>query len=194
MLVLLGPEEQTFSLLHEPRVRVLHELSGVRSDALVERPVRLYGVDRGEAVAASEAGVLLAVGRGDVHQARALGRGDVLTRDHRPQVLVLFGPLHGHVVEGAPIPQPFELRTLARLQDLVVPLAQHAVEQVARQDQPLPIDLGGRVVQFGVGRDGGVGDEGPRGRGPDEQAGFPWSTSGNLTNTLGSTTGSGYCW
>jgi hypothetical protein len=117
VLVLLGPEEQTplHQLLHEPRVRVLHELSGVRSDALVELPVRLYGVDRGEAVAASEAGVVLAVGRGDVHQARALGRGDVLTEYHRPQVLVLFGPLHGHVVEGASIPQPFELRTLARL-------------------------------------------------------------------------------
>src|SRR3712207_4919105 len=63
----------------------------------------------------------------------------------------------------------FEFAALRCLEYLVVSLAQNLVYKLARQDQALAVYLHGRVLDVGVDGDGGVGDEGPGGCGPDKE-------------------------
>src|SRR3712207_7569278 len=52
----------------------------------------------------------------------------------------------------------FEFAALRCLEYLVVSLAQNLIYKLARQDQALAVYLHGRVLDVGIGGDGGVGD------------------------------------
>ena len=136
-------------------------------DVVLEMPVGTDGVHERQAVAAAGDHVLLAKGRGLVHQAGAVGGGDVVSQEHVVGGLVELDQLEGPLVSpalqlGAPkhlAPRPL--------------VAQHLVEQRLSDHEGALLGMtADDVVDVGVDGDGGVGDQRPGCGGPHQQVGF----------------------
>ncbi len=138
-----------------------------RPDPFIEGSVGLYGVEGRQAVAPTRAGVVLAVGRCGVDESSSFRSGHVVAEDDGREVLRVF---YGHVVEWAPILSAFQVPAFGDGLDFVVAFAEDLIQEFARQDQALSVRRYGGVLDVRGGGDGGVGDQGPRRRRPDEEA------------------------
>ena len=162
---LLGDEQAAGAeVVDDLVVDVLHEPALPARDPVVEGAVGPDRVQHGEALRPADGGVVLAEGRGEVDEARAVVRGDEARRDDPLTVA-----LQGQDVEGAAVAPADELAPepcLARRQ-----LRPPSGRGRLGHDQVAPA-IGCRhphVADVGADRDGDVGEQRPRRRRPDEE-------------------------
>ncbi len=150
-------------VLDQVLVGVLDEAAGVRTDPLVVGAVGAHRIDHVQAVLGAEPEVVLAERDRGVDDAGAvLGRHEV-ARQHGVALLTVdlgAQEREGRLVAGADHVGPLEA-----VDDLRV-LSEHAGHE--RLGQHLAVRAAD-VRQLGIDGDGGVGDQRPGRRGPDEQ-------------------------
>ncbi len=167
-------DELAFRLeaLDDVLVAILAEASLVFGDFRTERRARVQRVDDGvHAGFLADAEVVLAVGGGDVHEARAVVRRDVVVVQHAEGA---FGLLRGVVGEDGLVFPALERRTLHFGDDFIL-LRLFEVDGQARLGHD--VDGPGRVRQIPhrhvvdrrAGADHEVLGERPGGRRPDEE-------------------------
>ncbi len=151
-------------------VGLLEEDAADQRQVLLEGAVGADRVDHGQAVGAADLEVVLTEGGGLVDQTGAVLGGDVLGVDH-----VVGGLGELDQLEGAPVGPAFHLGAGEGLPGLLPALAEGLLQQRLGDDQLLLAVRGDDVGDLGVGGDGRVGHQGPRGRRPDGQRGLAGS-------------------
>ena len=190
--VRLGPEQQVTAgqVGGQRRVRVLEEHPADDRQVLLEPPVRPHRVDHGQAVDPGDLHVIGSEGRGDVHQARSVLGGHEVASDHD------VGVRDVHQRERTVVGGSQQFRP-ADGGDCLPALAKHPVLQgLGHHDLLAAAGSGDHVLDLRVNRHGGVGNQRPGRRRPDQQAGAGQGragsrgteASGNRTVTDGSRT------
>ena len=166
---LLGDQQAAGAeVVDDLAVDVLHEAAPPARHPVVERAVGPDGVQHGEALRPTDGGVVLAEGRSEVDQTRAIVRGDE-PRRHDPLPVAL----QRKDVEGAPVAPADELAPgpgLARCA-----LRPPSSRGRLGHDQVTPA-IGCRqadVADVGADGDGDVGEQGPWRRRPDQEVDVP---------------------
>ena len=169
VLVGLDAEQEAalLELVRDGRVGVLDEDAGPRRDLGDELALEVDGVDDRQVVLHADAHVVLAEGRRDVHDAGAVGGGDVVAADDEVGALVRRQVrVQGLVLEAEQL-GPGELAQHLGL------LAEDVRDEVAGQDEPVAAALHERVGDVGVHRGRDVADQRPRRGGPDGERDGP---------------------
>ena len=163
VLVGLDAQQQAavLELVRDGRVRVLDPDAGPRRDLGDELALEVDGVHHRQVVVHAHAHVGLAERGRDVHDAGAVRGRDVVVADD--EVCALVGL---HVVEQRLVVQAAEVGPGELAQDLGL-LAEHGLDQVAREHEALAAALDERVGDVRAHRGGHVADERPRRGGPD---------------------------
>ena len=170
VLVVAGPQQLAAraQVLDEVRVGVLDEAPGVRADPLVVGAVELDRVDHLQPGLLAQAEVVLAEGHRGVHQAGAVLGGDERGGQHG---VALLAPVRaGDEVERRLVGQADQLGAGKALDHLDL-LAEHAAGERGGDHlrRLLARHLRAHVLELRVDGHGGVGDQRPRRRGPDDQ-------------------------
>ena len=163
-----GGEQQAagFQIGQNHRIGVLHKGAGP-GGALHKFALGVHQVDKGHVVGLAHAVVVLAVGRGDMHDAGAVLHGHVVVADHEPGLLVgLHKAIEGLVFHAAQV---------------VADHLGHDLGLLALQylfHQGLGHDIGAALVRLnaaiglmGIDAQGQVAGQGPGGGGPGQQIG-----------------------
>ena len=168
VLVLLGAQQAPACLevRRQVGIGVLDEAAGKRADALVVGAVGADRVDDGKPVLLAEPEVVLSERDRRVHEARPVLGADEVSRQHRVPALAVG--LARDEPEGRLIRRALELLAGKPREDLRA-VAEHALDESLGQHVDRPVVTGTDVCELGVDGDGGVRDQGPGSRGPDQQ-------------------------
>ena len=189
----LGPVEPAARAeqIDEHRVGVLEEAAGHRLHLGPKPPVETDSVQHGQPVLHPEPEVIRSVGGRGVHDPGTLVRGHEVRRAH---------PVGGvrPLRRGL---QKVERRIVAKagevapLDDLLdggsggAALPEHRRDPRGGEDQALAADPHPRVVHVRVHREGEIGGEGPRSRGPDQERSLVVAASGRAVAPVAAATG-----
>ncbi len=156
-------------VLDDVLVGLLDVAAGVVGHLLGEAPLGVHRVDHGDALAAAGVEVVFAEGRRHVHQAGAVGGGDVPGGDDAEGARLAVALEVGEVGEERRVRPPHQLGALLRFQRHRL-VAQHRLHQ--RLGHPVAVAvvvLHLHVRKLRAHRDRQVRGQRPRGRRPDEE-------------------------
>ena len=152
-----------FEVGDERLIGLLEEQPAHQGDVRFEGSIGLHGIHHRQAVALGGGEVVRAERRGDMDEAAAVIRRDVVPSDH------VVGVRHIDQVERGDVRQAFQFVAGEFSKDLIRSVGEHGGRQIRGQQQGLVVGADHLVGRPWLGRDGHVGHQRPRRRGPHQQ-------------------------